>query len=102
MQPGTSGEYAEKPVLVCSMRTASPYDLERLGIRCRLVTPNKHTQDRLEHSIQFLTYILGKKPQHEVAVLLQQLVLPSVATIRDGTGQVLSTIQFDGYSRVSS
>jgi hypothetical protein len=65
-------------------------------------TPSKHPQDRIEHGIQVLAYVLGKKAQHEVAVLLQQLVLPSVATVRDRIREVLSAIKFDGYTRVGA
>jgi hypothetical protein len=46
-----------------------------------VATPSEHPQDRIEHGIQFLAYVLGQKAQHEVAMLLQQLVLPSIATI---------------------
>ena len=79
---------------------ASPYEFERLD-PC-LATPRKHPQDRIEHGIQFLAYVLGKKAQHEVAVLLQQLVLPSVATVRDRIREVLSAIEFDRQTRVSA
>jgi hypothetical protein len=30
-----------------------------------LATLCKHPQDRMEHRIQFLAYVLGKKAQHE-------------------------------------
>jgi hypothetical protein len=82
--------------------TASPYELERLGLRCCLATLCKHPQDGIQHGIQFLAYVLGKKAQHEVAVLLQQLVLPPIATIRDRIREVLSAIEFDGHARVGA
>ncbi len=50
--------------------TASPYEFERLGLRPRLPTPSEHPQDRIEHGVEFLAHVLGKKAQHEVAVLL--------------------------------
>ena len=50
--------------------TASPYESEGLGPRGRVTTPSEHPQDRIEHGVQFLAHILGKKAQHEVAVLL--------------------------------
>jgi hypothetical protein len=35
-----------------------------------LATPSEHPQDRIEHGGGFLAHILGKKAQHEVAILL--------------------------------
>ena len=64
--------------------------------------PGKHPHDRIEHGIQFLAYVLGKKAQHEVAVLLQQLVLASIATIDDRIREVLSAVEFDGYAGVGA
>src|SRR4030095_11461389 len=64
--------------------------------------PRKHPQDRIEHSIQVLAYVLGKKAQHEVAVLLQQLVLPPVTTICGRIREVLSAIEFDCQTRISA
>jgi hypothetical protein len=82
--------------------TATSYEFEGLHPRCRLATSSKHPQDRIEHSVQVLAYVLGKQAQHEVAVLLQQLVLPPVATIRDRVREVLSAIEFDRQTRVSA
>jgi hypothetical protein len=76
--------------------TASSDEFERLGLCCGLATPSEHPHNRIEHGIQFLAYVLRKKAQHEVAVLLQQLVLPSIATVRDRIRVVLSAIEFDG------
>jgi len=66
------------------------------------VTPDKHPLDRIENRIQFPAYVLVKKAQHEVAVLLQQLILPSIAPIRDRIREMLSAIQFDGQTRVGA
>src|SRR5262245_48979331 len=63
---------------------------------------SKHSQDRIEHSVQVLAYVLGKEAQHEVAVFLQQLVLPPIATVRDRIREVLSAIEFDCQARVSA
>ena len=68
----------------------------------RLATLCKHPQDRIEHRIQFLAHVLGKEAQHEVAVLLKQLVLASVATIGDRIRKVLSAVEFDGYAGVGA
>src|SRR5262245_20140753 len=63
---------------------------------------SKHSQNRIEHGIQVFAYVLGKEAQHEVAVLLQQLVLPPIATVRNRIRKVLSTIEFDCQTRVSA
>ena len=62
--------------------------------------PSKHPQDGVENGLQLLADVLSQKAQHEVAVLLQQLVLPPIAAIRDRIGQVLSAIEFDGQVRI--
>ena len=62
--------------------------------------PSKHLQDGVENGVQFFADVLSQKAQHEVAVFLQQLVLPPVAAIRDRIGQVLSAIEFDGEDRL--
>ena len=41
-----------------------------LGPCCLVPTPSEHPQDNIEDGVEFLAYILGKKAQHEVAVLL--------------------------------
>jgi hypothetical protein len=58
--------------------------------------------DGIEHGIQFPAYVLGKKAQHEVAVLLQQLIFPSIAPIRDRIREMLCAVEFDGYTRVGA
>jgi hypothetical protein len=55
-----------------------------------LATPSEHPQDRVEDCVQFLANILGEKAQHDVAVLLEELVLASIATI--GRGVVVYTL----------
>ena len=82
--------------------TASPDEFQRLGPCCRVATPSEHPQNRVEYGVQFFAHILGKKAQHEIAVLLQQLVLPPIATIRDRIREVLSAVEFDGYARVGA
>ena len=82
--------------------TASPDELERLDLHSRAATAGQHSQNRIEHGVQVLADVLGKKAQHEVAVLLQQLVLPSIATIRDWIREVLSTIELDDNARVGA
>jgi hypothetical protein len=81
--------------------TAAPDELERFGLR-RLATPPKHPQDRIEHGVQLLAHIFRKKPKYKVTVLLQQVILPPVATIRDGIREVLVGIEFDDNARVGA
>src|SRR5262245_48028381 len=82
--------------------TAAPDEFERLGLRSGLAAPSKYPQNHIEHGVQILADVLSKKAQHEVAVLLKQLVLPPVTTIRDRITEVLSAIEFDGYTRVGA
>jgi hypothetical protein len=42
----------------------------------------------------------GEEPQHQISILLQQLVLPPVAPIRCGIAQMLRAIQFHRHARV--
>ena len=51
--------------------------------------PKNGVQDLLKA----LPDVLRQEPQHEVAVLLQQLVLPAVTAIRLGVSQVLASIE---------
>ncbi len=53
-------------------------------------------------SVEFLADVFCKEPQDEVAVLLQQLVLAAVATVRNGIRQVLRAIQLHGDARVGT
>jgi hypothetical protein len=80
---------------------APPYELERFCLRqCPAVS--KRSQDCIEHHIQLLAHILSKKSQYEVAVLLKQSILPSVATIRCGIREMLRAIQFYCYARIGT
>ena len=42
-------------------------------------TTTEGPEDRVEHSVQFPTHILSEESEHEVTVLLQQLVLSTIA-----------------------
>src|SRR6266566_8372317 len=55
--------------------------------------------DRVQHHVEILAHIFGKKAQHEIAVLLEQLILAAVSAIRIGTFQMLRAIQFDYNAR---
>ena len=49
-----------------------------------------------------LADVLGEEPQHEVAVLLQQQVLATVATVGVRIGQMLAPSSFDGHTRIGA
>ena len=48
--------------------------------------------DRIQHHVEILAHIFGEEAQHEITILLQQLVLAPVATVGIGTFQVLRTL----------
>ena len=58
--------------------------------------------DRVKHHIEILADIFDEEAQHEVVVLLEQLILTAVSTIGIGTFQVLRAIQFDHYARIGA
>ena len=58
--------------------------------------------DGVEHRVQLLAHVLGQKPQNEIAVLLQQLVLASIAPVGDRIGEMLRAIQLHGDTRLSA
>ena len=60
----------------------------------------QRAENRVQHRVQVPADVLGKKPQHEIAVLLKQLVLASVAPVRDRVGEMLRAIQFHCHARV--
>jgi hypothetical protein len=62
--------------------------------------PAQRPQDRIEHHLQLPADIFRKEPQHQIAVLLQQTILPPVATIRNGVAEMLAAIELHGHSRV--
>lgn len=54
----------------------------------------------VQHRVQIPAEVFGQKPQHEIAALLKQLVLASVAPVRDAVGEMLRTIQLHGHASV--
>ena len=58
---------------------------------------NQGSQDRIEHRLQLPTDILSKKPQNQIAVLLQQLILAAVAAVRDRIGEMLAAVQLHSH-----
>ena len=61
---------------------------------CALTFSKEHAQNRVEHLVEFLSNILGKKSQHEIAVFLQQAILASITAICFHVREVLRTVQF--------
>jgi hypothetical protein len=80
----------------------SPYKLYGLGRRKRGSLMTECPQDRLEHHVQFPAHIFRKEAQHQVAVLLQQLVLASVATVRDRIREMLRAVQLHRHTGIST
>jgi hypothetical protein len=56
-------------------------------------TASERPQDRIQHQVQFLSRVLRKKAQYEVAVLLEQLILAPVTAVGDRIREMLGTIQ---------
>ena len=53
----------------------------------------QRAENRVQQRVQIPAEVFGQKPQHEIAALLKQLVLASVAPVRDPVGEMLRTIQ---------
>ena len=57
----------------------------------------ERSQDRIEHRVQFPADIFSKKTQHQVTVLLQQLIFPAIATVRNRVREMLRAVQLHGH-----
>jgi len=62
---------------------------ERFGLCSPLAPTSKRSQDPIEHGIEIFRDVFGENTEHEVAALLKQLVLASIATIRDWVRQMV-------------
>ena len=60
----------------------------------------QRAQNRVEHKVQFLTHVLGKEAQHQITVLLQQLIFAPVAAVRDRIREMLGAIQLHRHAGV--
>ena len=60
------------------------------------------TQYAVEDEVELLANVLGEEPQHQVAVLLQHLILAAVASIGNRIGEVLSAIQLHCDPRIGA
>ncbi len=75
----------------------SPYELKWFHCRSRLSVAER-SQDRVEHRVQFPANIFSKETQHHVAVLLQQLIFPAIAAVRDRIREMLGAVHLHGHS----
>lgn len=73
--------------------SVSPYEPEWFRFRLSLA-PSQSVQASVQHQVQVLANVFGEEPQDEVAVLLQELILPSVAAVGDRIREVLRAIEF--------
>jgi hypothetical protein len=55
---------------------------------------------RIPSSTDSSSQVLGEIAQDEIAVLLQQLILASIAAVRDGVREMLTAIDFDDDARI--
>ena len=59
-------------------------------------------QNCVEHQVQLLAHVFSKEPQHQVAALLQQLILAPVAAVRDRIREMLRAIQFHRHTGIGA
>ena len=64
--------------------------------------PRQGPLDRIKHGIEVLAYILSEEAQHEITVLLQQLILAAVSAISLCAGKMLRAVQFDRNTQVTA
>src|SRR6185503_3704033 len=83
-------------------RPAAPYELDRFSDWNGRSAVAQRSQNRIEYHVQFLAHVFGKEAQHQVAALLQQLILATVATIRDRIRKMLGAIQLHRHTRIST
>src|SRR5699024_3754585 len=81
-----------------SRLSASSNHGQRHG-RSTIVAMCHRPQNRVQDDVELLADVLGEEAQHQIAVLLQQLILAQIAPVRDGIAEVLSAIQLDGDAR---
>jgi len=67
-----------------------------------LASAAERPQDRIKYGIQLSPDIFGEEPQREVAVLLQQLVLATIASICNRVSKMRSAVQLDRDTTVSA
>ena len=58
----------------------------------------ERSEDPIEHGVQFPANVFSKETQHDVAGLLQQLIFPAIAAVRDWIREMLRAVQLHGHS----
>jgi hypothetical protein len=61
---------------------------------------DQRAENRIENGIEVLREVFCEKTQHDVAVLLQELVFPSITAVRRSISEMLRAVQFDDHSRI--
>jgi len=56
-------------------------------------------QDSIQNLIEILTNVFGQEPEDQIAVLLKQSILATIAPVGLRVAQMLAAIQFDGEAR---
>jgi len=57
-------------------------------------------ENPVQHFIKTLSNIFRKKPQHKIAILLQQSILTPVTPVCFGVCEMLFPVQLNSYARV--
>ena len=96
-----SCDTAEREIARCGC-TLPAASVRSSPLRAPATPSGECPQDIVEHRVQFLAHILGEEAQDQVPTLLQQAILPPVASIRHGIREVLRAIQFDGHACVGT
>ena len=63
---------------------------------------NKHSLDCIQDLIEVLADVFRQEAQHEIALLLQEVVLVPVQAVSLGIGQVVRTIQLNRQARLGA
>src|SRR5947208_141302 len=92
-------DFLERVLVARGLCTAPPHRGHRDHCHC-ISAGAQRPQNPIEHRVEFLSQVLGKIAQDEIAVLLQQLILASIAAVRDGVREMLTAIDFDDDARI--
>src|SRR4051812_14615722 len=67
----------------------------RRGSTGAIFTVNERRQDSVENMVELLAGVFRQESQYKISMLLEQGVLPAVASVRLGIGEMLRAIQFN-------
>ena len=62
----------------------------------------ERTQDSIEHHVEFPPHVFRQNTKDEVVVLLKELVLASVPSVRCSVREMLGAVQFDRDARIGA